>query len=90
MGFARRLTTSGRFDFRFLCAAWLAGSAHVFRRWPESLFPPNRGVGWFVAACAVAAILGAGLLWFTRENGPREVFESSAAVGFWAVLFAVM
>jgi hypothetical protein len=89
---AARLPDSARFELRFLCAAWLAGSAAVLRVFataaPEA---GDRGAGpavlLLLAGCAA---FGVGLLWRTRGSGVRELVESSAALGFWAGVFALM
>ncbi len=82
-----RLETSGRFAFRFLCAAWLVGSLEILPRWAAAGLPP---IEIFVGACGASAILGAMCLWRTRENGARELIESGAALGFWAGVFALL
>lgn len=81
-----RLETSGRFALRFLCAAWLVGSAEILPRWAS----PEWHIEIFVGACGASAILGAILLWRTREDGARELIESGAALGFWAGVFALL
>ncbi len=90
MHYVARLETSGRFGFRFLCSAWLVGSAGILRRWAGPAWPPEKHVVLFVGACGVSALLGTILLWRTRENGARELIESGAAVGFWAGVFALI
>jgi hypothetical protein len=86
MRFVGGLARSGRFDLRFLCAAWLVGSAALARQWAGS---PS-SIAWLPLACGATAIFGAALLWRTREDGVREVLESSAALGFWAAVFTVI
>jgi len=89
---AARLPDSARFGLRFLCVAWLAGSAAVLRVFataaPEA---GDRGAGpavlLLLAGCAA---FGVGLLWRTRGSGLRELVESSAALGFWAGMFALI
>ena len=88
----RRLGDSGRFGLRLLCAAWLVGSAAVLRVFATAAAPllgagPGEGVLLLLAVCAA---FGVGILWRTRANGLRELVESSAAVGFWAGVFAVV
>ncbi len=90
MDLVARLETSGRFGLRFLCAAWLVGSAEILPRWAGPGSPVERHVEVFVGACGASAILGAILLWRTREDGAREVLESGAALGFWAGVFALL
>jgi hypothetical protein len=91
MAHFRRLGTSGRFAFRFLCAAWLAGSAAILRLWAAApSWPPERRLTELIVAFAVCAVLGALLLWRTRESGARELVETSAALGFWAGVFALI
>jgi hypothetical protein len=86
MRFVSGLERSGRFDLRFLCAAWLVGSAALARQWAGS---PS-AIPWLPIAFGATAVFGAALLWRTREDAAREVLESSAAVGFWAAVFAVI
>ncbi|MDQ2980427.1 MAG: hypothetical protein M3R62_14545 [Acidobacteriota bacterium] len=86
MRFVGGLERSGRFDLRFLCAAWLVGSAALVRQWAGPLSP----IAWLAIACGAIAVFGAALLWRTREDGAREVLESSAAVGFWAAVFTMI
>ncbi|MEO8190205.1 MAG: hypothetical protein ABI682_07660 [Acidobacteriota bacterium] len=85
-----RLETSGRFGLRFLCAAWLIGSAEILRRSAPGGWPPERHLQLFVGACGASAVLGAILLWRTREDGAREMIESCAALGFWSGVFALL
>ena len=89
---AARLPDSARFGLRFLCAAWLVGPAAVLRLFataPRAM--DDRGAGpavlLLLAGCAA---FGVGLLWRTRGSGVRELVESSAALGFWAGVFALM
>jgi len=88
---ARRLPDSTRFSLRFLCAAWFAGSAAVLRVFAT---PPPTEDGSAVRALllllAAAAAFGCGLLWRTRGSGWRELVESSAALAFWAGIFALI
>jgi hypothetical protein len=89
-----RLPDSARFRLRFLCAAWLAGSAAVLHVFSTSASAAPFGGGGAVPAVLLVlsgcAAFGVGLLWRTRGSGLREVVESSAALGFWAGVFAVM
>ncbi len=86
----RRLDLSGRFGFRFLCAAWLAGSIELLRRWAITSWPAEPPATGAVVAFGLCAIAGASLLWRTRESGARELVESSAALGFWAGVVALV
>lgn len=87
-----RLPDSARFRIRFLCAAWLAGSAAVLRVIATSAAP----AGGAVALSGVLLVLagggafGVGMLWRTRGSGIRELVESSAAFGFWTGIFALI
>ena len=90
MSLVARLETSGRFALRFLCAAWLVGSAEILPRWASPGWPPEGHIEIFVGACGASAIVGAILLWRTREDGARELIESGAALGFWAGVFALL
>lgn len=86
----RRLGDSGRFGLRLLCAAWLAGSAALLRLFaaaPPFRSAPGEGA---LLLLSLSAAFGVGVLWRTRANGLREVVESSAALGFWAGVFAVI
>ena len=90
---ARRLPDSARFSLRFLCAAWLAGSAAVLRVFataPESMRQPGNAVSALLLLLAAGAAFGCGLLWRTRGSGARELVESSAALAFWAGVFALI
>lgn len=90
MSLVERLSGSGRFGLRFLCAAWLAGSGELLRAWAVSSWPSERPVVALVAAFGASAVLGAWLLWRTRESGRRELVETSAALGFWAGVWALV
>ncbi|HYK43349.1 MAG TPA: hypothetical protein VE007_13250 [Thermoanaerobaculia bacterium] len=86
----RRLGDSGRFGLRLLCATWLAGSASLLRLFataPSLRSAPGEGA---LLLLSVFAAFGVGVLWRTRATGLREVVESSAALGFWAGVFAVI
>lgn len=86
----RRLGDSGRFGLRLLCAAWLVGSGALLRLFATApLFRTTPGEG-ALLLLSVCAALGVGVLWRTRANGLQEVVESSAALGFWAGVFAVI
>ena len=88
---ARRLPDSARFSLRFLCASWLAGSAAVLRVFATA--PPTEdgsAVSALLLLLGAAAAFGCGLLWRTRGSGARELVESSAALAFWAGVFAVV
>jgi hypothetical protein len=82
----QRLDASARFGFRFLCAAWMAGSAAVLRLLSGGAAVPLAILS-LLAACAA---FGAGLLWRTRASGLRELVESTAALGFWAGVFSMV
>ncbi|MEO8431165.1 MAG: hypothetical protein ABI592_06610 [Acidobacteriota bacterium] len=86
----RRLDPSKRFGFRFLCAAWFAGSFELLRRWAITSWPPERPATGSAVAFFLCAVAGAFLLWRTRESGARELLESSAALGFWASVVALV
>ena len=89
---ARRLPDSARFSLRFLCAAWLAGSAAVLRYF-KTATPAIAERGALPAVLVLlvgSAAFGVGLLWRTRGSGSRELLESSAALGFWAGVFALI
>ena len=86
----RRLDPSGRFGFRFLCAAWLASSAALLGRWAATSWPPEAPAAGSVAAFGLCAVAGGLLLWRTRESGARELVESSAALGFWVGVVALV
>lgn len=83
-------SASGRFGVRFLCAAWLVGPGELLRRWAVSAWPAERPVIVLVVAFGASALLGAWLLWRTRESRARELVETSAAVGFWTGVFALL
>jgi len=82
----QRLDGSARFGFRFLCAAWLAGSTASVRLLSAEA-AVALGILVLLAACAA---FGAGLLWRTRASGLRELVESTAALGFWAGVFSMV
>ena len=87
----RGLGTSGRFAFRFLCAAWCAGSVEILRRLMLlAAGPPERPAAALVASFCACGVLGVILLWRTRESGARELLENSATLGFWAGVFALI
>jgi hypothetical protein len=90
MALLRRLSSSGRFGFRFVCAAWFAGSLEILRRLELMARPPERRALEIVASLCLCGALGAWLLWRTRESGAREILENSAALGFWAGVFALI
>lgn len=90
MHLVARLETSERFALRFLCAAWLVAAAEILPQWSGPAWPPERHIELFVGACGASAVLGAILLWRTREDGARELIESGAALGFWAGVFALL
>ncbi len=91
MALFRGLGTSGRFAFRFLCAAWCAGSVEVIRRLLlASAWPPERHAAELVASFCVCGVLGGVLLWRTRQSGAREILENSATLGFWTGVFALI
>ena len=90
MVLVRRLSESGRFAFRFLCAAWFAGSVGVLRRLMLAGWPPERRATEIVGSLCLCGALGAWFLWRTRKSGVRELFENSAALGFWAGVFALI
>jgi hypothetical protein len=90
MALVGRLSESGRFAFRFLCAAWFAGSVEILRRLALAAWPPERRAMEVVGSLCLCGALGAWLLWRTRKSGVREVLENSAALGFWAGVFALI
>ncbi|HEY6050503.1 MAG TPA: hypothetical protein VIZ58_04585 [Thermoanaerobaculia bacterium] len=87
-----RLPDSARFGLRFLCAAWLAGSAAVLRLFATAAPAAGNGSAGpaVLLLLALCAAFGVGLLWRTRGSGIRELVESSAAFGFWTGIFALM
>jgi hypothetical protein len=88
----RRLGDSGRFGLRFLCFAWLAGPLAVLRVSALAASSPDGlgGAGAVELALASSAAFGVAMLWRTRASGFRELAESSAALGFWAGIFALV
>lgn len=90
MNLVAKLTSSGRFGFRFLCTAWLTGSIELLRRWAPPDWPPERHVVALIFAFGVSALLGGILLWRTRATAAREIVESSAMLGFWVGVFALL
>ena len=88
---ARQLPESARFSLRFLCAAWLAGSAALLRVFATApATADGNAVPALLLLLATGAAFGCGLLWRTRGSGTRELVESSAALAFWAGIFAVI
>ena len=88
---ARRLPDSARFSLRFLCAAWLAGSAAVLRQLATAPATEHgSAVPALLLLLAAGAAFGCGLLWRTRGSGARELVESSVALAFWTGIFAVV